>query len=334
MDRPNSQKSWLYVFLTGLCMGAADVVPGVSGGTMAFLMGIYDQLLSAVKSVDASFAKKLMRFDVRGALSQIPWWFVIPLGGGIGLSVLTLSRVLERILKSPNHHHQEYLMSFFFGLIVASIVALAARVTWSAKSIVALTIGTVFAFWLVGLVPASPGHSPLILFGSGVLAITAMILPGISGAFILLVVGQYEHCVATLNRMIDHLKAGEFSSCAHEFTTTVLPIGAGAVVGLMIFSRILSWLLSKFHEITVATLIGFMVGSLRRIWPYKEILKTKTDHHGEEVPIEWQNVWPTSFDSAIWLAVGCCILGFVVVSLVDHLQDKRNPVIRLILRST
>ncbi|MCA9212972.1 MAG: DUF368 domain-containing protein [Planctomycetales bacterium] len=326
MVEKDEKKSAPYLLFTGMCMGAADIVPGVSGGTMAFLLGIYSQLLDAVKSVDMEFATRLLQFQFKSALQKVPWAFILPIGIGIVLSAVSLSKLLSYCLE----YHNEQLMSFFFGLIVASIVALAARHTWSAGEFVALAVGTLFAYWLVGLVPATVPHTPLILFGCGVLAISAMILPGISGAFILLILGQYEHCVATLDNMIDHVRAAEWSMLMNEILSTVAPIGLGCVIGLMLFSRVLSWLLKHFHGATVATLIGFMVGSLRRIWPYKEILESITDRHGDLKPIRWENTFPADFNSDVAIAIALCVAGFVAVSVLDHVQDRSNPIVGLV----
>ena len=322
-------KSSLYILLTGLGMGAADVVPGVSGGTVAFITGIYDQLLEAVKSVNLEFAKKLLRLQFKSAFLQIPWKFLLPLVGGIAIAILSLAKVLEFLLEE----HKVHLMAFFFGLILASIVALAARMKWAGKEMLALVIGSVFAFWMVGLVPANPGHSAPILFGSGVLAISAMILPGLSGSFILLILGQYKHCVATLNQIIDALRAGDISTVLSHFFATVLPIGMGMVIGLMMFVRLLSWLLKSYRSVTVAVLIGCMIGSLRRIWPYREGLQFQEDRHGNLIAIEERLILPDTFDSSVLLAIGLLIAGFLFICLVDHIQDRKNPIAKLILPS-
>ncbi|MEZ6115015.1 MAG: DUF368 domain-containing protein [Pirellulaceae bacterium] len=324
----SNPKSPLYLFFTGCCMGAADVVPGVSGGTMAFIMGVYEQLLAAVKSVDIDFAKKLLRFEFVGALAQIPWRFLIPLIAGIGCSVGVLAKVVTYLM----HEHQELLFAFFFGLVAASIVALAARLTWTVSGVIGMVAGTVFAYWLVGLVPRDPGHSPLILFGSGALAICAMILPGIYGSFILLILGQYEYCVAALSQLITDLKDLNFAAVFSTTISTVIPLVTGMVLGLGAFSRILSWLLAKYHNLTVATLTGFMIGSLRRIWPFKENLEFMTNRHGEQVPIEWRNCLPDALDQHVFLALGLCVAGFILITIIDHIHDRKNPIMLLLWR--
>lgn len=315
-----------YLFFTGVCMGAADVVPGVSGGTMAFVLGIYPQLLASIQAFNLSLLQDIGRFRLKDAWQKIPWRFLLPLGLGIVVAVATLAELLSYLLA----HHKEFLFAFFFGLVVASILALAFRLTWTIASGCAFLIGAGFAYWLVGLVPADPGHSPLILFGSLAVAICAMILPGISGSFILLILGQYAYCVNALTTFIDALKAFDLATIGKTTLEVILPAGLGAVTGLLTFSRLLSWLLKRYYTITVAVLIGFMAGSLRRIWPYKEILTTRVDRHGDEVPLEWKNVLPDALDGSVLAAILLAIAGFVVLSVIDHIYDRNNPFIKRI----
>ena len=328
MVENEAEKSSFYVFVTGICMGAADVIPGVSGGTIAFIMGIYEKLLAAVKSINLEFLRKIASFQLRDALDHVPWKFLFVLAAGIGTAIITLAKGLEYLLSN----HETLLMAFFFGLILSSVIVLAKSVAWSTRTIVAIVIGSAFAFWLVGLVPTDPGHSTPILFGSGILTISATILPGISGSFILLILGQYTHCVATLNRMIDCAKGGDISGFLSEFTTTVLPLALGAIVGLMVFCRILGWLLDRYASVTIAVLTGFMVGSLRRIWPFKTYDGYIEDRHGEMVPTIWKNILPEAFDSTAIMAIALCATGFLLICVIDHLHDRRNPVLRLFWR--
>jgi putative membrane protein len=319
----------LYLFFAGMCMGAADVVPGVSGGTMAFVLGVYPQLLRAIESFNFDLLRKFAQRKWREAVDLVPWRFFLPLGLGIVVAVGSLAELLSYLLE----HHQELLFSFFFGLIVASVVALIGRQDWSYRSVIALVIGTVASFWIVGLVPADPGHSTLILFGSGAVAICAMILPGISGSFILLILGQYKYCVNALIAVMDGVRAMDFAAVTTQVFQTILPIGLGAVIGLLAFTRVLSWLLARFYTLTVAVLIGFMIGSLRRIWPYKTILAWGEDRHGDPVPLEWENVLPPALDSSVVFAIVLCLIGFVLLSVIDHIYDRQNPVLRLLFRS-
>jgi putative membrane protein len=273
---------------------------------MAFIMGIYEELLAAIKSFNVQTVRLLFRFRFREFFSVVPWRFLLALGGGIGAAVFSLAHLVSWLLE----HQTVLLFSFFFGLILASILAIGFTIRWSPPRIVSVVGGTFFAWWIVGLVPLSMPHDPLTLFLSGMTAIMAMILPGISGSFILLILGQYEH-------ILNAVKALDIM--------TILPTALGAVVGIAGFVRVLSWLLKRWHQVTVAALVGFMIGSLRRIWPWKQTMETMVDRHGEVVPLLQRNILPDFSSAQFWIAVVLCIAGFVVVSLLDHAQSRANP---------
>ncbi len=234
-------------------MGAADVVPGVSGGTMAFILGIYDELLDAIHSIDLTFIRRILTFKWREAFLEFPWQFLTALALGIGAAVLTLASALHWALEN----HPVYIWAFFFGLIVASILVVHRRVrNWNPANVLAAVGAAVGAFVLVGLSPSETPHTPPLLFLSGAIAICAMILPGISGAFILVLLGKYTHVLAAV-KSFDIF--------------TILLVGLGAVVGLLSFARFLRWLLKRNHDLVIAVLTGFMVGSLRKVWPWKTL---------------------------------------------------------------
>ncbi len=298
----------LRLFFTGFAMGIADLIPGVSGGTMAFILGIYEHLLAAIKAFNLNLLRLIGRFRWREALAQVPWGFLIPLGLGIGVAVISMARVMRYLLENQ----PVFLFSFFFGLILASIIAVGATVRWRPSSVAALALGSVGAYFLVGLVPLTMPHDPITLFFSGAVAIMAMILPGISGSFILLILGQYAYvldAVSDLNLL------------------AIIPVALGAVVGLLGFVRLLSWLLRHYHNVTVAVLMGFMVGSLRKIWPWKEVLETTLDRHGEVIPLRERNVLPEFAAPEFWVALAIAVAGFVLLSVIDHLQTGSNPVL-------
>ncbi|NJN15175.1 MAG: DUF368 domain-containing protein [Oscillochloris sp.] len=301
--------SAIRLFFTGFAMGIADLIPGVSGGTMAFILGIYEQLLGAIKSFNLNLLRLIAKLQWREALGQIPWRFLIPLGFGLAAAVLSMARLMQYLLENQ----PVYLFSFFFGLIIASILAVGLTVNWRPTALVSLLIGTIAAYIIVGLVPLNMPNDPVTLFFSGAIAIMAMILPGISGSFILLILGQYAYvlnAVSDLNLLV------------------VLPVAAGAVVGLLGFARVLSWLLNHYHDVTVAALVGFMAGSLRKIWPWKEVLETMVDRHGEIVPIRERNILPDFAGPEVWIALGLAIIGFLLLSFIDHLQTGKNPIFR------
>lgn len=300
-SRPvNGLKRYLYTAFAGLTMGAADVVPGVSGGTMAFIMGIYEELVDALKSFNWRLLLLLVRLRFRDAAAAVPWRFLVVLGAGIAASLLVLAGPIGWLLD----HRPVPLFAFFLGLVLASIVTVAARVRWSVTPVLCLVLGAGAAWWLVGLVPRVMPHDAVTLFLSGAAAVTAMILPGISGSFILLILGQYEFA-------IDAVRDRDFLA--------ILPLAKGAVCGILPFVRVLSWLLRRHHQITIALLIGFMVGSLRKVWPFKAVVPGD----GEAPFFREVNVLP-EIDGALWVALLLCILGFSLVLALNRLAQVRT----------
>lgn len=308
-NRLETPTQYLRLFLTGVAMGSADVVPGVSGGTMAFILGIYADLLNAIKSFTLGTVRLALQFRFRELLQQIPWQFLVVLGSGIVVAIATLARGISWLLI----HEPVLLFSLFFGLILASILAVGARLRWSPRVAIALVLGSVGAYLLVGMVPLDMPNDPLTLFLSGMVAIMAMILPGISGSFILLILGQYEYVLNAVIRLD---------------VISLAAVGMGAVIGLLSFTRVLSWLLARYEQPTVAALVGFMIGSLRVIWPWKVVLETRTNSHGDEVPLVTVNALPAA-GSELAVAIALCAAGFLLVSVLDHLQSRSNPLFRI-----
>lgn len=300
-------KENLYLFFTGVCMGAADIVPGVSGGTMAFILGIYEELLDAIKSVNVRLLKLFLKFRIKDCFAHVPWKFMLVLGSGLLITLKLLAGVIHNVLGDSTG--KMYLYAFFFGLVVTSIVILSRHVKWGLIAAIAFVAGTVGAWFIVGLVPAEMPHSTPVIFFSGMIAIMAMILPGISGSFILLILGQYAFVVEALK----------------DLNIKVFVIfGAGAAIGLLGFARILSWLLNRYHAITLAALIGFMTGSLRKIWPFKDLENTEfiKDRHGEFVPIVEPNRWPEISGSECWISIALAVLGVVVILAMELIHKR------------
>lgn len=294
-------RQYLTLFAKGFVMGSADVVPGVSGGTMAFILGIYQELLEAISAINTRFVRSLLGLRFREAFARFPWSFLLVLGAGIAIAIITFAEVLAwALVQVPS-----LVWGFFFGLVLASIFVVRRRVgRWSPVIILALVGSAIFMYWLVGRLPAQGPDAPWFLFISGALASCGMILPGISGAFILVLLGEYEYLLnALVNRDL----------------TTLIIVGAGAVIGLLSVARLLRWLFRHHHDITVAALMGLMVGSLRKIWPWKETLSTTLDRHGEVVPLAQANVLPEAFSPLTAATVALILLGFVAVWLVDRL---------------
>ncbi|MEM8954419.1 MAG: DUF368 domain-containing protein [Verrucomicrobiota bacterium] len=300
-------KEYVYLVFTGICMGAADIVPGVSGGTMAFIMGIYEELLNAIKTINLRLAQLALKFKIKKCFEHVPWKFLVVLGASILITLKLLAGLIDGVLADPIG--KVYLYAFFFGLVVTSIFTLGRHVKWNPAAAIALAVGIVIAYLIVGLVPSEMPHSPPYLFFSGMIAIMAMILPGISGSFILLILGQYAYVIEALKNL--DLKV-------------FIVFGAGAAVGLLGFARILSWLLERFHAITIAALIGFMTGSLRKIWPFKDAEKTTfiEDRHGELVPLKEPNRLPDFSSNEWWIALSLALLGVVVILTIEVIHRR------------
>lgn len=294
-------KDYLSLAARGFAMGAADVVPGVSGGTMAFILGIYEELINSIKTMSSlETIKMLLSFKLKEAFTSLPWPFLLAVGLGILTAIFSLAQFLEWTLEN----YPALLWSFFFGLVAASIITVTKRVKqWNATAIASLVVGTIFAYILVGLVPVETPNAPWFLFLSGAIAICAMILPGISGSFILVLLGKYEYILSAVN--------------TRDFFTLFL-VAAGAGIGLVTFAQVLGWLFKRYHDLTVALLIGFMVGSLRKIWPWKETIETYVDRHGEILPLVQNNILPASVDSTVIFALVLAIVGFILVFGLDY----------------
>ncbi len=246
--------------IKGFLMGSADVVPGVSGGTMALILDVYERLLHAIKSVNATFIKSMLTFKWKDAVHELHWLFLIPLFAGI----LSAGAFFTTIV--PLHiymfTHPEIIYGLFFGLILGSIyVLIKEQSQFRLLEVLFLFGGLSFGLWVVTLVPSDTPDHPVFVFLTGVIAISAMILPGISGSYLLLIMRKYEYILSNINLMLTEDPIQGFLN--------IIPFTLGSLVGIAAFSRVLSWLLSRFHSQTIAVLIGFMVGSLFVIWPYQ-----------------------------------------------------------------
>ncbi|MFO7633232.1 MAG: DUF368 domain-containing protein [Caldilinea sp.] len=311
--KPRSKVSdYLGVYVSGFAMGSADVVPGVSGGTVAFILGIYEELIGSIRMVGRPlFWRPFLRLQWKEAFRQINLFFLLALGIGIASAIILLAPGIEWMLVNQ----PIVIWSFFFGLIVASIIVVAPRVkVWSLSRWVALLLGALGGFWLVGLVPVQTPNTWWFLFLSGAIAICAMILPGISGSFILVLLGKYQFIINAVNE--------------RDFVSLAI-FGLGAVVGLVTFAQLLSWLFKRYHDLTVAALTGLMIGSLRKIWPWKEALETMVDRHGEVVPVVERNLIPplminSAFNMEIAYALAAALFGMALVIVLERIAMGRT----------
>lgn len=287
------------LFGTGFFMGSADLVPGVSGGTVALICGIYEKLLASIKVVTGEVPKTLLKGNIRAAWSLIPFSFLLPLGLGIGTALFTLAHTLSWALEE----HPIFIWSFFFGLILASTYVVVTRTTLrTLPTGASFLAGIAIGYLVVGLLPVETPHVWWMIFLSGSIAISAMILPGISGSFMLVILGQYEHILSGLTTLRLDL---------------LLTFAAGCALGLALFSHLLSWLLATHHNITLALLAGLMLGSLRKIWPWKEAAPT------QGLTIE-RNILPPDIDAEVLVAGLLCLLGIAIVLSVHWFQVRHS----------
>ena len=306
---------YIMTALKGCAMGMADVVPGVSGGTIAFISGIYEELIESIKSINMTALKLLFKGRFREFFESINGKFLFSLLLGIGIAIISMARVMTYML----NNHPIITWSFFFGLIIASAFMVAREVNrWHLPQIISLIVGIVVSYWITVVAPASTPNEWWFIILSGAIAICAMILPGISGAFVLLLMGKYMYIMTAVTA----LKLG-----------LLLLSAIGAVPGLTSFPHVLSWLLRKWHDATVTLLMGFMIGSLNKVWPWKEVLETYTDSHGEVHPLVESNITPAAFESLtgtesqlVW-AIAMCVAGFVLIYIIEYIgkrvQSKR-----------
>lgn len=302
--------------LRGFLMGGADIVPGVSGGTVALVVGIYERLVEAVSRVDRHLIGLIRRGEVNAAAKYLDLRLLIPLGVGIGIGAVALGSVMHTLLED----HLTLTLATFFGLITASTVFVARLVPrWSFDASAAAFVGAVFAYWLVGLPGLkSPPDALWYLFLCGMIGICAMILPGVSGAFLLLVLGVYSE----ITGLIKGVAKGEISV---EAITQIAVFGAGVVIGILSFSKLLKRLLKSAPSVTLATLCGLMLGSLRKLWPFQTELTAGQDLKFKERVYEAIPPSDLSIDSTFWAAVGLAIAGAAFVFLLDYLAGDKEP---------
>lgn len=287
--KEKQRKSYLRLLGTGFAMGTADLVPGVSGGTIAFLFGVYEELLYSIRTVSGTTLKHLLKGEFTAAFKSIPFGFLIPLLSGIVVAIFTLASLFTYLIET----FPIFLWSFFFGLVIGSAFIIGKQVKkWNGKPVVALVLGAIISFFVVGTAfSAGIGDGPFAFFITGFIAFCAMILPGISGSLVMVLMGQYE---TVLQAVTDrHLGLLIF-------------LAMGGALGLALFSRILGWVFRKYHTVATAFLIGMLLGSLRSLWPWREPGDTYT-----------QDYLPPTFD---WSFLACILLAFGGIFLVLRLE--------------
>lgn len=308
-------RDYSILFLKGMGMGAADVVPGVSGGTIAFITGIYEELIETINQVNLQSIRILFKEGLKPFWKAVNGNFLLAVLGGIAVSILSLAKLISYLLES----HPIATWSFFFGLILASIPLVGRKVrNWSGTRFFAFAAGAIIAWLISDLPPVTEPGATWYLFISGMIAICAMILPGISGSFILILLGSYYTILNAVN---------------DRDIFSVLVFLAGAVSGLLIFSRFLKFMFERFHDITVALLAGFLLGSLNKIWPWKEVLQWFVKHPGEaneeKIALVEKSVLPGTYShltgepAMLGTAILLAAVGILVIFIMDRVAAKK-----------
>ncbi|MEM6395715.1 MAG: DUF368 domain-containing protein [Bacteroidota bacterium] len=301
------------LILKGAAMGMAEAIPGVSGGTIAFITGIYERLLNAIQSILGPGVFRGFKEDgIVGIWRAIDGTFLLQLGIGMAAGLVAMIFGMTELLE----RFPPVVWAFFFGLIIASAVYIGKQVEkWTAREIGLLIAGCAFAFGLTVINRMGGTTQPLIVFLSGALAISALILPGISGSFILLLLGMYTPIFNAMRGLLE-------GDVRNAFVVGVFMLGC--LVGLALFSRLLSWTFKKFPNQTLALLTGFMLGSLNKLWPWQNIVSYRTNSKGEQVADLTENVWPGLYegDALLVYVIIAFFVGLVIVGLLDKFGEK------------
>lgn len=300
------------IFIRGAAMGVAEIIPGVSGGTIAFITGIYQRLLDAIGSIDVQAIKHIRKTEFKLFWRHIDGNFLLALVAGMGLSIISLLHLITFLLSN----YPIQIWSFFFGLIfISSFFVMKDVPKWNVLVFASLILGVIIGYIICSATPATTPDHPIFFFFSGMVAITALILPGISGSFILLILGKYSDVLKALQDL-DLLIIFLFAS--------------GCIFGLLLFSRVVAWLLRTYASVTIALLSGFMLGSLYRIWPWKQVLEYRTNSKGEQVPFLEQNLLPQQFqdltgkDPVILQAILLMLIGIFIVVAIEKINRTLN----------
>lgn len=340
MDKKD-KKNFIGIALRGIGMGAADVVPGVSGGTIAFITGIYEELLETISGLKLSLLKTWKKEGFMAMWREGNFSFLFALFTGIIISIASLSILIKHLLATYPIH----LWAFFFGLIIASVWLVGKSVKqWNVKNILGVVIGTIAAYFITTISPSQESNNLFYIFICGSIAICAMILPGISGSFILLLLGAYTTVLGAVSGLIEALKASNWDLVFSNGIMLCVFV-LGCLVGLISFSRILNWLFKKAHDFTVAILTGFLIGSLNKIWPWKRIIEPHFKHQGEPdevlVALVEHNISPSSYPEAasafnakynwtlpeehfLWVSIALALIGIAIIIVLDKVGKPKK----------
>ncbi|KAA0207826.1 DUF368 domain-containing protein [Ignavibacteria bacterium CHB1] len=323
----------LLLYLRGIGIGMADLIPGVSGGTIAFITGIYERLVSALHNIDHHALKLLVKLKFREFFRKIDALFLLLVVGGAATSILIFSKLIEFLLKN----YETYLWAFFFGLILSSIYIVIKKVKHLKVShSVYFIAGAIIAYFVTSSSIIKTPDSPLFLFFAGFIAIIAMILPGISGSYILLILGKYHYVISIVSAISGYMKSlftsittGDFGKIVSEFPATEFGLAAiftlGCISGLISFSKVLNWLFKHHHDNAIAVLAGFMLGSLNVIWPWKKIIGETKNFQGEIVKIQ-ENILPYFNSVDAWLILMFIAIGIIIIYIIEKAGSRNEAV--------
>ncbi len=304
-------KEYLIYLLKGIAIGIANIIPGVSGGTLALITGIFERLINAIKSFDLEAAKLLFSGKWNAFAKKTDFWFLLTLFIGVALAIVLLAKIFDFLFKN----YPVYIWAYFFGLVLASVYFVGKTIDkWNLSVVISLILGTAFALFITYINPATENDGFWYLFLCGVVAICSMILPGLSGSFVLILMGNYQ-LVA-----IDAIN--------HRNLAVLTPVAMGAVIGLIAFSHVLSWVFKHYKDQTLAVLTGFILGSLSVLWPWKETQYLKDTagnfiiKHGEKVVASYKSILPPHWGAETWFAVIIMVLGIVSIVTIELLANK------------
>lgn len=304
-------KFYTLFVLKGMGMGAANVIPGVSGGTIALITGIFERIINALKSFDGKAISLLFKGRFKEFFDYVDFYFLVAVFSGMVISIVSLARVFEYLFSN----YPVYIWSFFFGLILASVYFVGKTVgKWKLSVVINFIVGSAVALWLSFLNPATQNDSFVYLVICGVVAICSMILPGLSGSFVLMLMGNYE--LVMINAVNDiNLKV-------------IFPVGIGAVVGLVAFSHFLSWIFKKFKDETISILTGFILGSLSIIWPWKNAIYRFDElgapvlKNGKQMVQGYKLAFPQEFNSEVIFAIILILIGILIIAFMEKYSGK------------
>lgn len=305
--------NYIILVLKGIAMGAANVIPGVSGGTMALITGIFERLIDAIKSFNLQAVKLLFGFKLKEFAKHTDLYFLLAVFGGIAIAIITLARLFDYLFTN----YPVYIWAYFFGLVLASVYFVGKTVSlWKTSVIITFVIGTTVAVFISIMNPATENSGLLYLMLCGVVAMCSMILPGLSGSFVLILMGNYQLV------MIDAVNDRNLG--------ILIPVGIGAVLGLLAFSHILSWVFKKYRDQTISLLTGFILGSLSVLWPWQKLIyMTDTAGEiilkkGEPIVMKYERILPDAFNSEVVFAILFAIAGIISIWAIEKAAETKS----------